>query len=208
MRHRYAILVVVLAVSLAGCSGGLSSGTDTPATDGPTTETDGQRTVTDGPTNATNDSSTESTATLQRLEMELRTTAMGRTTSVVNGTAAPGAGQVRLDRTEGDNRTTHVVSMPENWSSRLVENYDDQRRDEPGNVTVTTDYAQWLTLTLVFPDTTVTIRMNTVGGVPDRIPVTVGGRTYYSEDPELRAVVDELYGSLSRVRYDEPSTDR
>jgi len=141
------------------------------------------------------------------MELELRTTAMGQTTSVINGTAVPGAGQVRLNRTEGDNRTTHLVSMPENWSSRLVENYDDQRRDEPGNVTVTTDYQQWLTLTLAFPNRTVEIAMSTVSGGPERTPVTVDGRTYYSEDPELRDVVDELYGSLSRVRYDELSTD-
>ena len=193
MRRAAIALGAAMVLVLAGCSGGIGAGTgtDSPtATAGPTTDTPG--------VTATGEQRTVTTGTLERVAFSLTTTAMGQPTTTVLGNASAGDSRVTVRRDDGTNVTTHEVALPTNWSARLVRNLDDARSPEPDTVSVASDYEETLTLTLQFEHTTVVIRDSRIDG-PESPSVRVGDRpVYYSDDPELRTVVDTIRSRLAR----------
>jgi len=208
-RHALAVVGLVLCVVVAGCSGGGAPGTGTATTTRSSSATPavadtpaGRPTVTDTPAaNETPASGVETltTGTLDRVELRLERAVMGAPTTTVRGNVSVGATRTTLRRDIGDNRTTHDVLLPTNWSRRLVENLDGEQAAEPDNVTVVSDYEETFTATLYFENTTVVVHTSRISG-PDSLAVTVGdGPTYYSADPQLELVVTQLYSRLSTL---------
>jgi len=197
MRDTAIAVAVAVLLALAGCSGDIGSapvtGTHSPAaTDESTTATSGER-ATDS-----RDTRNVSTAKLERVALRLATTSMGQPTVTVRATVSAGERRVTVRRDDATNVTTHEVALPANWSRRLVRNLDDEQSPEPETVSVVSDYEETFVLTLQFENTTVVVRANRIGG-PASPSVKVGDKpVYYSDDPELRAVLGEMYFRLSQ----------
>ena len=190
MRRAAIALGAAMMLGLAGCSGGIGAdpGTGSP-TAGPTTGTPG--------VTATGEQRNVTTDTLERVAFRLTTTAMGQPTTTVLGNASAGDSRMTVRRDDGTDVTTHEVALPTNWSARLVRNLDDARSPEPDTVSVASDYEETLTLTFQFEHTTVVVRDSRIDG-PESPSVRVGDRpVYYSDDPELRALIDTIRSRLA-----------
>ncbi|MBX0287672.1 hypothetical protein EGH22_15160 [Halomicroarcula sp. F28] len=202
MRRVTAAIAAGLLLVVAGCSGGGAPGTGTATTTNspsPTPAVADTPTPTDAPASNQTPAGGLTTGTLDRVELRLERTVMGHPPTTVRGNVSVGVTRTTLRRDIGDNRTTHEVTLPSNWSRRLVRNLDDERATEPDNVTVVSDYEETFTATLYFETTTVVVRTSRYSG-PDSMAVTVGDEpTYYSDDEELEQVVGQLYTRLSTL---------